>query len=164
MSPFLFLHICQNLIWAVSYESKEGVSTQTREAFGTTSDRHRRVDGDVCVIFVHPGAGPRSPEEYGSNLTVDAAIECDATIADHHKRSGAVGAVQQVRNPIHLVRLALKNFQKSNFFNHVPPTLLVDTGASRLASRNSLPKCKKLLGKDDAQTSRSGLHRNIGVQ
>lgn len=49
----------------------------------------------------------------------------------------------------------MKIFQKSKFFNHVPPTLLVDTGASRLASRNSLPKCKKLLGKDDAQTSRS---------
>lgn len=75
---------------------------------------------------------------YGSNLTVDGVVECDATIVDHYGRSGAVGAVQQVRNPIHLARLVLENSQKSNFLNHVPPTLLVGVGASRFASRNSV--------------------------
>ena len=29
---------------------------------------------------------------YGSNLTLDGVVECDALIVDHHGRSGAVGA------------------------------------------------------------------------
>ena len=32
---------------------------------------------------------------YGSNLTVDGSVECDATIIDHRGRSGAVGAVSR---------------------------------------------------------------------
>jgi isoaspartyl peptidase/L-asparaginase-like protein (Ntn-hydrolase superfamily) len=30
---------------------------------------------------------------YGSNLAMDGVAECDASIVDHHGRSGAVGAV-----------------------------------------------------------------------
>ena len=30
---------------------------------------------------------------FGSNLTINGVVECDATIVDHHGRSGAVGAV-----------------------------------------------------------------------
>lgn len=30
---------------------------------------------------------------YGSNLTVDGIVECDATVVDHLGRSGACGAV-----------------------------------------------------------------------
>jgi taspase, threonine aspartase, 1 len=32
---------------------------------------------------------------YGSNLTADGSVECDATIIDHYGRSGAVGAVSR---------------------------------------------------------------------
>lgn len=32
---------------------------------------------------------------YGSNLTADGIVECDATIMDHLGRSGAVGAVSR---------------------------------------------------------------------
>jgi taspase (threonine aspartase 1) len=32
---------------------------------------------------------------YGSNLTADGSVECDATIIDHCGRSGAVGAVSR---------------------------------------------------------------------
>ena len=30
---------------------------------------------------------------FGSNLTMEGVVECDATIVDHFGRSGAVGAV-----------------------------------------------------------------------
>lgn len=32
---------------------------------------------------------------FGSNLTLDGVVECDATIVDHLGRSGAVGAVSR---------------------------------------------------------------------
>ena len=32
---------------------------------------------------------------YGSNLAIDGTVECDATLVDHHGRSGAVGAVSR---------------------------------------------------------------------
>lgn len=32
---------------------------------------------------------------FGSNLTVDGTVECDATIVDHQGRSGAVGAISR---------------------------------------------------------------------
>jgi taspase (threonine aspartase 1) len=33
---------------------------------------------------------------YGSMLTIDGVVECDATIVDHFGRSGAVGAVSRL--------------------------------------------------------------------
>jgi taspase (threonine aspartase 1) len=33
---------------------------------------------------------------YGSNLAMDGIVECDASIVDHHGRSGAVGAVARM--------------------------------------------------------------------
>ena len=30
---------------------------------------------------------------FGSNLSIDGTVECDATVVDHYGRSGAVGAV-----------------------------------------------------------------------
>lgn len=32
---------------------------------------------------------------YGSNLTMDGVVECDATLVDHFGRSGAIGAVSR---------------------------------------------------------------------
>lgn len=39
---------------------------------------------------------------FGSNLSMDGTVECDATIIDHHGRSGAVGAVGCMCSPIYL--------------------------------------------------------------
>ena len=43
---------------------------------------------------------------YGSNLTMDGVVECDATLVDHLGRSGAVGAVPR-KSLTHLCDLIL---------------------------------------------------------
>lgn len=43
---------------------------------------------------------------FGSNLTMNGTVECDATIVDHYGRSGAVGAIG--------CRLAIPNSEKQH--------------------------------------------------
>lgn len=43
---------------------------------------------------------------YGSNLTWDGCVECDAIVMDgFHHQSGAVGAVSGVKNPVAVAKL-----------------------------------------------------------
>lgn len=37
---------------------------------------------------------------YGSNLTIEGIVECDATVVDHLGRSGACGAVASKSTPL----------------------------------------------------------------
>ncbi|GAD97121.1 asparginase [Paecilomyces variotii No. 5] len=75
---------------------------------------------------------------YGSNLTVDGTVECDATVVDHLGRSGAVGAVSQIKNPISLARKILDASTKPLSLHRVPPNLLVGPGASDFAYDNGM--------------------------
>ncbi|KAK2792754.1 hypothetical protein FQN52_002816 [Onygenales sp. PD_12] len=76
---------------------------------------------------------------YGSNLSVNGTVECDATIVDHLGRSGAVGAVEHIKNPISLARLVLDVSTKPMSLNRVPPNLLVGSGATDFAYENGMP-------------------------
>ncbi|KAJ9267523.1 hypothetical protein DTO212C5_5999 [Paecilomyces variotii] len=75
---------------------------------------------------------------YGSNLTVDGTVECDATVVDHLGRSGAVGAVSQIKNPISLARKILDASTKPLSLHRVPPNLLVGPGATDFAYDNGI--------------------------
>ncbi|RMZ88374.1 hypothetical protein DV736_g4398, partial [Chaetothyriales sp. CBS 134916] len=83
---------------------------------------------------------------FGSNLTMHGEVECDATLVDHLGRSGAVGAVPQIKNPIALARVVLQESAKPLALQRVPPNLLVGQGAAdfaqaygmRLVSNDSL--------------------------
>ncbi|KAK5634220.1 hypothetical protein RRF57_009934 [Xylaria bambusicola] len=70
---------------------------------------------------------------YGSNLAIDGTVECDATIVDHFGRSGACGAVPNVKNPISLARMILESSNKPLSLRRVPPNLLVCEGARDFA-------------------------------
>ncbi|KAL8737217.1 MAG: hypothetical protein Q9181_001901 [Wetmoreana brouardii] len=76
---------------------------------------------------------------YGSNLSMDGTVECDATIVDHYGRSGAVGAVGQVQHPIHLARLILDYSTKPLSLRRVPPNLLAGPGATAFAASLQIP-------------------------
>ncbi|KAJ9604406.1 hypothetical protein H2200_011240 [Cladophialophora chaetospira] len=76
---------------------------------------------------------------YGSNLTMDGQVECDATLVDHYGRSGAVGAISQVKNPIAVARLVLDESTRPLSLQRVPPNLLVGDGATDFASDKGVP-------------------------
>ncbi|KAL8776205.1 MAG: hypothetical protein Q9213_008355 [Squamulea squamosa] len=76
---------------------------------------------------------------YGSNLSLDGTVECDATIVDHFGRSGAVGAVGQIQHPIHLARLILDYSTKPLSLRRVPPNLLAGPGATDFAESLHMP-------------------------
>ncbi|MCJ1309865.1 hypothetical protein MMC25_003526 [Agyrium rufum] len=76
---------------------------------------------------------------YGSNLAMDGTVECDASIVDHFGRSGAVAALGQVKNPIHVARLVLENSTRPMSLRRVPPNLLVANGAADFAFEHGVP-------------------------
>ncbi|KIY04177.1 uncharacterized protein Z520_00869 [Fonsecaea multimorphosa CBS 102226] len=76
---------------------------------------------------------------YGSNLTIDGQVECDATLVDHLGRSGAVGAISLVKNPIAVARLVLDDTTKPMSLHRVPPNLLVGPGATDYAADKGVP-------------------------
>ncbi|RMZ76937.1 hypothetical protein DV737_g4575, partial [Chaetothyriales sp. CBS 132003] len=76
---------------------------------------------------------------FGSNLTMHGEVECDATLVDHLGRSGAVGAVPQIKNPIALARLVLEESTKPLALQRVPPNLLVGQGAADFAQAYGMP-------------------------
>ncbi|KAL3464251.1 nucleophile aminohydrolase [Aspergillus heterothallicus] len=75
---------------------------------------------------------------YGSNTTIEGTVECDATVVDHLGRSGAVGAVAQVKNPISLARTILDASKEPLTLHRVPPNLLVGPGATDYAYEQGL--------------------------
>ncbi|KAH8816460.1 nucleophile aminohydrolase [Xylogone sp. PMI_703] len=76
---------------------------------------------------------------YGSNLSIEGVVECDATIIDHLGRSGACGATAQIRNPISLARVIYETSKQPLSLRRVPPNLLVGQGATDFAWEHGIP-------------------------
>ncbi|KAJ1950358.1 hypothetical protein IWQ62_006580, partial [Dispira parvispora] len=73
---------------------------------------------------------------YGSNLNIDGAVECDASVMEGSTGSfGAVGAVSQIRNPIDAA-YALHQQERRRVFpsGRIPPLFLVGSGAEKWVS------------------------------
>ncbi|KZZ89518.1 threonine aspartase 1 [Ascosphaera apis ARSEF 7405] len=76
---------------------------------------------------------------YGSNLTLTGNVECDATIIDHLGRSGSVGAVSNIKNPISLARVILDNSMRPRPIGLLPPNFLAGPGAAEYAYEHGFP-------------------------
>ncbi|KAI9724193.1 MAG: hypothetical protein M1828_003938 [Chrysothrix sp. TS-e1954] len=76
---------------------------------------------------------------YGSNLAIDGVVEGDAVVVDHFGRSGGVGAVAQIKNPISLARIVLRLSTQELTLRRVPPNLLVGQGATDFAFDQGMP-------------------------
>ncbi|KAI2616265.1 N-terminal nucleophile aminohydrolase [Hypoxylon sp. NC1633] len=76
---------------------------------------------------------------FGSNLAIDGTVECDATIVDHLGRSGACGAVPNIKNPISLAKSVLQGSNRPLSLRRVPPNLLIGDGAREFAKECGIP-------------------------
>ncbi|PPR05836.1 hypothetical protein CVT26_010116 [Gymnopilus dilepis] len=88
------------------------------------------VEDAICVLEdeQHLNAG------YGSNLTTDGTVECDASIMSAQGGYfGSVGAVSGIKNPIRLAKAILENSRIPNKFGRVAPLALVSGGAQTFA-------------------------------
>ena len=71
---------------------------------------------------------------FGSHLTLDGYVECDAIVMDGATlRAGAVAALRHIRNPIRLARQVLENS---------PHMMLVGEGAERFAIDQGMTLCE----------------------
>ncbi|TFK54151.1 N-terminal nucleophile aminohydrolase [Heliocybe sulcata] len=74
---------------------------------------------------------------YGSNLTLDGEVECDAAIMDGRDLLfGSVGAVPGVKNPIRVAHAVMRHSKQPDSLGRIPPLTLASLGARRFASSN----------------------------
>lgn len=71
---------------------------------------------------------------FGSHLSLDGGVECDAIVMDGATlRAGAVATLRHIRNPIRLARKVLQN---------CPHMMLVAEGAERFAVEQGISLCR----------------------
>ncbi|KAJ5893576.1 Peptidase T2 asparaginase 2 [Penicillium taxi] len=135
----------QNNICAIFVHAGAGFHSRENEAkhlevcalaaeAGMTFLRHggSAVDAVEMAVMVLEDA-PITNAGYGSNLTDKGQVECDASIVDHFGRSGAAGAVPNVKNPIQLARKIYDHSYNAMPMSRVPPNFLVGEGATDFA-------------------------------
>lgn len=86
----------------------------------------KAVQASIIVLENHPitNAG------YGSNLTTQGIVECDASVMDGETLSfGGCGALRKVKNPITLAYELCNKQLESLPLGLIPPSLLVGSGA-----------------------------------
>ncbi|CAL1707634.1 unnamed protein product [Somion occarium] len=77
---------------------------------------------------------------YGSNLTLEGTVECDAALMDGATGNyGSVGAISGVKNPICAARTVLRHAFISDPLGRIPPLLMVSRGAETFAQNQGLP-------------------------
>ncbi|CRL08473.1 CLUMA_CG021330, isoform A [Clunio marinus] len=108
------------------------VATELLDAGGSAVDACEKaitILEDSC----HTNAG------FGSNLTWDRKVECEAGIMDSKSTNfGACTCVSNVKNPISLARKICDKQSSLFHFGRIPPILLSSDGASEFAKETGI--------------------------
>jgi L-asparaginase / beta-aspartyl-peptidase len=148
--------------WAIPSDLKQpcrkGVLTGLDRGWSVLQDGGSALDACQEAI-IQLENDPIFDAGLGSHLNRDGQIQMDAILMDGRSlKSGAVVAVERVRNPIRLARLVLDRSE------HM---LLAGAGAERFALENGLPLCdpNELVTDREAQmwSQKSGKTANFGT-
>src|SRR5713226_9068515 len=139
MTPSLIVH---GGAWDIPDESvdacKAGCQRALVEGWSVLDNGGSALDAVVAAVVVLED-DPVFDAGFGSHLTLDGYVECDAIVMDGATLcAGSVAALQHIRNPIRLARKVLEN---------CPHMMLVGEGAERFAKAQGIPLCdpKKLI-------------------
>lgn len=73
---------------------------------------------------------PMTNAGFGSNLTLNGTVECDASVMDGtNLQFGAVGAVSGIKNPVLLAKRLCEQQSVKFAYGRIPPSFLVGDGA-----------------------------------
>jgi beta-aspartyl-peptidase (threonine type) len=133
MKPALIVH---GGAWDIPDEAVEACKSGCRGAleagWSILSRGGSALDAVEAAILVLEDE-PVFDAGFGSHLNLDGRVECDAIVMNGETlRSGAVAALQRIRNPIRLARAVLE---------HCPHMMLVGEGAERFAKERGIALC-----------------------
>ncbi|KTW28839.1 hypothetical protein T552_01468 [Pneumocystis carinii B80] len=78
---------------------------------------------------------------YGSNLTLNGDVECDASIMDGFSgKIAAVGALKKIKHPISVAKALIDAQDEVLSLNRSQPIILVGEGATLWATQNGIPE------------------------
>ncbi|CAO3678062.1 unnamed protein product [Umbelopsis ramanniana] len=103
---------------------------------------------------------------YGSNLTLQGTVECDASIMTEAGNFGAVGAVSGIKNPILAAKKLLEVSNEGLLsLGRVPPVFMVGPGAFEWAKDHGVEVVQKskLISDNALQTYVGHMHRYYEV-
>ncbi|KAJ3555771.1 hypothetical protein NM688_g2390 [Phlebia brevispora] len=128
------------------HELSEAADTRVKQALRLACKYSlERLSADCCAIDAVDKAistledDPCLNAGYGSNLTLDGTVECDASIMDGRSEDfGAVGAVSGVKNPIKAAHAVLQHSRVQDALGRIPPLSLAGGGAALFAHHKNL--------------------------
>jgi L-asparaginase / beta-aspartyl-peptidase len=133
MKPSLIVH---GGAWDIPDESidacKAGCERALAAGWSVFSKGGSALDAIEAAVIVLEDE-PVFDAGFGSHLTLDGHVECDAIVMDGATlRAGSVATLRRIRNPIRLARQVLE---------HCPHMMLVAEGAERFATQQGLELC-----------------------
>jgi L-asparaginase / beta-aspartyl-peptidase len=133
MTPSLIVH---GGAWDIPDEAvdacKAGCQRALAAGWSVLNSGGSALDAVVAAVVVLED-DPAFDAGFGSHLTLDGYVECDAIIMDGATlRAGSVAALRHIQNPIRLARQVLEN---------CPHMMLVGEGAERFALQQGLTLC-----------------------
>jgi L-asparaginase / beta-aspartyl-peptidase len=133
MTPSLIVH---GGAWDIPDESvdacKAGCERALAAGWSVLNSAGSALDAVVAAVVVLED-DPVFDAGFGSHLTLDGHVECDAIVMDGATlRAGSVAALRHIRNPVRLARQVLEN---------CPHMMLVGEGAERFAVQQGLSLC-----------------------